>query len=442
MWMNNKWKMLILSAFMLISFALPALAADSTAAASVKSDVQIVGELGLLQGDGSGLTEAYLAKTTTRLQAAILYLRLKGLETTALAFSSSDNFTDVKLISSANQNILAYLKANPALGWTGTGNGAFEPMALITAAQYYKVLLEAAGYKQGTDFEFANVLTYAKSMGLSKVANMGSLRNRNIATALVEGSKLKVKGMDTSIIDVLISLKMVDSDKAAGIKAARLDLATSATLGTYLVDEKGNTLYYFTKDTPNVSNCMDTCATNWPIYYSASLQIPAELNAADFGTIDRADGKKQTTYKGMPLYYWAKDTKPGDTTGQGVGNVWYVINHDSIATAKNDTYGEILVDAKGNTLYMYTKDTTKDVSVCKGTCETNWPIFYAGDIQVSGNLKTADFATITREDGTKQTSFKGMPLYYWVKDTKPGDTTGQGVGKVWYVLNPTGANMK
>jgi predicted lipoprotein with Yx(FWY)xxD motif len=442
MLMKNKWKMLILSAFMLISSALPAFAADSTTAASVKTDVQIVGELGLLQGDGNGLTEAYLAKTTTRLQAAILYLRLKGLETSALAFSSSDNFTDAKLVSSANQNILAYLKANPALGWTGTGNGAFEPMALITSAQYYKVLLEAAGYKQGTDFEFANVLTYAKTMGLSKVANVGSLRNRNIATALVEGSKLKVKGMNTPIIDVLISLKMIDSAKAAGIKAARIDFATSATLGTYLVDEKGNTLYYFTKDTPNVSNCKDTCVTNWPIYYSESLQIPAELDAANFGTIDRADGKKQTTYKGMPLYYWAKDTKPGDTTGQGVGNVWYVINHDSIATVKNDTYGEILVDSKGNTLYMYTKDTTKDVSVCKGTCETNWPIFYAGDIQVSGNLKAADFTTITREDGTKQTSFKGMPLYYWVKDTKPGDTSGQGVGKVWYVLNPTGVNMK
>jgi predicted lipoprotein with Yx(FWY)xxD motif len=135
-----------------------------------------------------------------------------------------------------------------------------------------------------------------------------------------------------------------------------------------------------------------------------------------------------------------KDVKPGDTTGQGVGNVWYVITHNSVATTANTALGEILVDGKGMTLYMFTKDT-QGASVCKGACETNWPIFYAGNLQVSGNLKAADFTTITRDDGTKQTAYRGMPLYYWVKDLKPGDTTGQGVGSVWYVLNSGGAHM-
>jgi len=50
------------------------------------------------------------------------------------------------------------------------------------------------------------------------------------------------------------------------------------------------------------------------------------VKAEDFGTITREDGKKQTTFRGYPLYYWAGDKAPGDTKGQGVGNVWYVID--------------------------------------------------------------------------------------------------------------------
>jgi predicted lipoprotein with Yx(FWY)xxD motif/plastocyanin len=428
---------LLAGAFMLGS-AFPAWAADAPAATNVKTDAQIVADLGVLQGDGNGVTAGYLAKTTTRLQAAILFLRLKGMEATAAGFKATDNFADAAMVNDINRNILGYLKANPQLGWTGTGNGNFDPTAQITAQQYYKVLLESLGYKQDTDFKYEGVLAYAGTQGLSQVANAGGLRNSHIATATVEALKLKVKGGTKSLLDTLVEQKVVDATKATGAQFASIKVAMNATLGSYLTDESGKTLYMYMKDTPNASTCKDTCVTNWPIYAADNIQISGELNAADFKTIVREDGKKQTTYQGWPLYYYAKDLKPGDTLGQAVGGVWMVINHSAVKTAKNDTLGSFLVDSTGMALYLYTRDT-KDMSVCKGNCEVNWPIFYSEHLPTMGDLKADDFGTITREDGTKQTTFQGWPLYYYIKDMKAGDVTGQDVGKVWYVIDPAAA---
>jgi predicted lipoprotein with Yx(FWY)xxD motif len=97
-------------------------------------------------------------------------------------------------------------------------------------------------------------------------------------------------------------------------------------VGSYLTDIKGMTLYYFKKDTPGKSACEGPCLEKWPPFYQEKVEAKDGLKAEDFGTITRADGKMQTTYKGMPLYYFFKDTKPGDTAGQGVNDVWYVVN--------------------------------------------------------------------------------------------------------------------
>ncbi|SJZ85166.1 Predicted lipoprotein with conserved Yx(FWY)xxD motif [Trichlorobacter thiogenes] len=96
-------------------------------------------------------------------------------------------------------------------------------------------------------------------------------------------------------------------------------------IGKYLTDEKGMTLYLFKKDTVGISACAGPCVEKWPLFNIEKVTVPEGVNAGDFGAIVRSDGKKQTTYKGMPLYYFFKDLKPGDTTGQGVNNVWYVV---------------------------------------------------------------------------------------------------------------------
>jgi predicted lipoprotein with Yx(FWY)xxD motif len=70
----------------------------------------------------------------------------------------------------------------------------------------------------------------------------------------------------------------------------------------YLVDGRGMTLYYFARDVVGRSNATAAILQTWPIYYAPNPVVPASLNAADFGTITRDDGQKQTTYKGWPLY--------------------------------------------------------------------------------------------------------------------------------------------
>lgn len=107
--------------------------------------------------------------------------------------------------------------------------------------------------------------------------------------------------------------------------AATVEIKAKDGIGNFLTDEKGMTLYLFKKDTPGKSACAGPCVDKWPLFAAEVVTVPAGLIAADFAVITRDDGKKQTTYKGLPLYYFFKDVKPGDTAGQGFNTVWYVV---------------------------------------------------------------------------------------------------------------------
>ena len=98
------------------------------------------------------------------------------------------------------------------------------------------------------------------------------------------------------------------------------------TLGAFLSDAQGKTLYLFTKDTtPGESTCYDQCATNWPPFTASEpLTLPGNVEG-ELTTISRTDGTTQVAYNGIPLYYFAKDEQPGDTNGQGAGDVWFVV---------------------------------------------------------------------------------------------------------------------
>jgi predicted lipoprotein with Yx(FWY)xxD motif len=87
------------------------------------------------------------------------------------------------------------------------------------------------------------------------------------------------------------------------------------------VSAKGMTLYTFDKDTPGKSACNGPCATNWP----PALVADNAKGAGDWTVVVRDDGLKQWAYKGKPVYGWTKDTKPGDTTGDGFMNgAWHI----------------------------------------------------------------------------------------------------------------------
>jgi len=108
--------------------------------------------------------------------------------------------------------------------------------------------------------------------------------------------------------------------------AETLMVKSKEGVGSYLADAKGMTLYYFKNDSPGKSACSGACLGRWPVFYSDKITPPAGAAEGDFGSITRDDGKKQTTFRGYPLYYFAGDAKTGDTAGQGVNNVWFVVD--------------------------------------------------------------------------------------------------------------------
>lgn len=93
--------------------------------------------------------------------------------------------------------------------------------------------------------------------------------------------------------------------------------------------------------------------------------------------------------------------------------------------------GKTLADGQGMTLYTFAKDS-EGKSACNGPCAQNWPPLMATADAESAN----GYTVITREDGSQQWAYQGKPLYTWINDTKPGDTTGDGVNQVWHVAKP------
>ncbi|MFW5331872.1 hypothetical protein [Hydrogenophaga sp. ZJX-1] len=94
-----------------------------------------------------------------------------------------------------------------------------------------------------------------------------------------------------------------------------------------LADAAGRTVYTFDKDEMGKSNCSGGCLTLWPAFVAK----PEAMAKGDFGVIE-ANGVRQWTVKGKPLYYYAADAKPGDRNGDGKGGVWHVVT-DKATTA-------------------------------------------------------------------------------------------------------------
>jgi predicted lipoprotein with Yx(FWY)xxD motif len=243
---------------------------------------------------------------------------------------------------------------------------------------------------------------------------------------------------------------------------AVIDVATDPTYEEILVDGEGMTLYIFTVDEPNQSNCDADCLANWPpLITLGNPTLGDRVEEELVGSTTLADGRQIVTYNSMPLYYFVEDTQPGDIKGQGVGNVWYVISRDgevltsasddstpaapaaaatepTIMVASNPTLGEFLVDDKGMSLYMFTRDTA-DMSNCSGDCLVKWPPLLTQGSPIAGTGVDASLlGSAPMPDGTFIVTYNHMPLYYWYQDLKPGDVLGQDVGGVWYVVSPQG----
>jgi len=224
-----------------------------------------------------------------------------------------------------------------------------------------------------------------------------------------------------------------------------VQLSDNTKFGKILTDNKGMSLYFFANDAAGTSNCDGNCAVLWPAFYKENLNIGTGLDAADFGVITRTDGSKQTTYKGWPLYYFMNDTKAGDTGGDAFGELWAIAKADYTVMFSNvqlvglDTVryderslpgvgvSQYITDAKGNTLYEYTRDINNRNTFTAADFSNNrvWPIDTVSAIgSIPTVLDKTKFATITVA-GRTQLVYKGHPLYYFGQDdSKRGSTKG------------------
>jgi predicted lipoprotein with Yx(FWY)xxD motif len=113
----------------------------------------------------------------------------------------------------------------------------------------------------------------------------------------------------------------------------------------------------------------------------------------------------------------------------------------TIGLANTGNLGKILVDSKGDTVYLFQKDTGT-TSTCTGECATAWPPVRATGTPTVGSGLSGKVGTTPRSDGQPQVTYAGHPLYLYQGDSKPGDATGQGInafGASWYVLASSGA---
>ncbi|MFE0427675.1 SCO0930 family lipoprotein, partial [Streptomyces sp. NPDC058953] len=252
--------------------------------------------------------------------------------------------------------------------------------------------------------------------------------------------------------------------QAAGVRpvsAGKLSVWQSGPLGPVVTDSTGFTLYRFDNDTasPPKTTCEGDCAKAWPPVLAADAGAAEGMDPALLGAVARADGTRQLTLKGWPLYRFAKDTGPRQTNGQGVGGTWFAAAPDGdkakaptagggtgtgdtgagtgaalpALSVRNDAaLGPILRDAEGRTLYRFTKDTDKPMkSNCLGACLDKWRPAKMPDKARIAEVTGIDPKLLTayvRPDGTRQLAIDCWPLYWFTGDKTPGETNGQGVG--------------
>jgi predicted lipoprotein with Yx(FWY)xxD motif len=240
-------------------------------------------------------------------------------------------------------------------------------------------------------------------------------------------------------------------------QAGQLAVSDSKELGKVVTDNAGFTLYRFDKDTasPPKSNCEGDCAKAWPAVPADGVTAAAGTDQSALGSVTRADGTKQLTIGGWPMYRYAKDANPGDTNGQNVGGTWHAAAPDGkkaaaaapapaaampgLSVRKDPKLGDVIVDARGMTVYRFKKDSAWPMkSACTGACLEKWPVVAPVDKTNTQGIALKGFVTFDRPDGVKQQSITCWPVYTFSGDTKPGDTNGQGVGGTWYAVSPEG----
>ncbi len=171
-------------------------------------------------------------------------------------------------------------------------------------------------------------VAYVLSGSKSAQVTSTSIGSSSIASTTVAATTISPANNSTSSSPMIpantvngTNSSMAGNSVMTSNTAYTVELENSSSLGWYLANGTGFTLYTYTNDVAhsNASACAGSCAANWPPFYTANLVLAPGLNASSFGTISRGGGAMQTTYNGYPLYFFQGDGKTGQVNGNGVG---------------------------------------------------------------------------------------------------------------------------
>jgi enterochelin esterase-like enzyme len=259
----------VLTLCVLVTFSIPVFASDDvTAANSSNTDTEIAKKLGIIQGEGNGVTPEYLEKDAERLQAAIIILRVMGKEEEAKAYQGTDNFADADQVKWAEgRNILAYLKANPQYGFVGYPDGRFGVGEKLLPQQLYKVLLTVMGYEQGKDFSYQDAAKFAEAKGLTAISG-NQVNVGQMAAAFVEALETPVADGQLTLAEKLgFDEKLKEVKEELGIKED-----TETTTGT------GSATYPYYPSTPSEDEKSGLDENGRVVAYFGSPDIDGEID--------------------------------------------------------------------------------------------------------------------------------------------------------------------
>jgi predicted lipoprotein with Yx(FWY)xxD motif len=172
-----------------------------------------------------------------------------------------------------------------------------------------------------------------------------------------------------------------------------------------------------------------------PSIFAATTLAVAGLAVAGCGSSGGSSSSSKTESNGYPATSAA--TTSTSATASGGGGTAITTEHTPLGTV-------LAAGPKHLTVYLFAADTGS-TSTCSGACAQVWPpVTTTGAPKAEGEAVAADLGTTARSEGAKQVTYKGHPLYWYVSDSKAGETTGQGVqsfGAAWWVLSPSGSEI-
>ena len=257
-----------------------------------------------------------------------------------------------------------------------------------------------------------------------------------------------------------IAYAVVASTGGSGSKPTDYSLrAANTPAGRMVVTGTGMTVYVYLPDQtePSRTTCTGDCANDWPpVLLTSRTPKVSGIDESRVGIVVRPDETRQLTLDGYPLYRYAADLRPGDTRGESVGETWFAIDPSANFVPLSPeaftpgevcgqplrivstVLGQITAAADGQTLYTYRDDTPTSSACTPAWCVQDWPPLVVAQTAKAIVGVSAQLGVLLRNDGSRQLTLGGHPLYRFSGDQRPGDLRGSGIGGDWYPVHPDG----